>query len=109
MNAKPPELSASPALSSKNSFTDWELCMFCQGGKTFKKRTLCSITTFKMSQQIHVLEGAKCDHNLSLRVAGVNNLVAAEGKYHPNCYKRFLRNVSRSRDTAKDESEAVLF
>ena len=59
-----------------------------------------------MSQQI--LEGAKCDHDLSLRVAGVNDLIAAEGKYHPNCYKKILRNVSRSRDIAKNEGGAVL-
>ena len=39
-----------------------------------------------MSQQI--LEGAKCEHDLSLRLAGVNDLIAAEGKYHPNCYKK---------------------
>ena len=56
-----------------------------------------------MSQQI--LEGAKCDHDLSLRVAGVNDLIAAEGKYHPNCYKKILRNVSRSRDIAKMKVE----
>ena len=80
--------------------------MFCQDGKTSKKQTLWSFTTFKMSQQI--LEGVKCDHDLSLRVAGVNDLIAAEGKYHPDCYKNFLRNVSRSRDIAKDESGAVL-
>jgi len=60
-----------------------------------------------MSQQI--LERAKCDHDLSLRVEGVNGLIAAEGKYHPNCYKKFLRIVSRSRDIAKDEGGAVLF
>jgi len=80
--------------------------MFFQDGKTSKKRALCSVTTFKMSQQI--LEGAKCDHSLSLRVAGVSDLIAAKGKYHQNCYKKFLRNVSRSRDIAKDESGAVL-
>ena len=79
--------------------------MFCQDGKTSKKRTLCSVITFKTSQQI--LEGLKCDHDLSLRVAGVNDLIADEGKYHPvNCYKKFLRKVSRSRDIAKDESGA---
>ena len=43
--------------------------MFCQDGKTSKKQTLWSFTTFKMSQQI--LEGVKCDHDLSLCVAGV--------------------------------------
>ena len=26
--------------------------------------------------------GAKCDYDLSLRVSGVNDLIAAEGKYH---------------------------
>ena len=53
---------------------------------------MCSVTTLKMIQQI--LEGAKCDHDLFLRVAGVNDLIAAEGKYHPNCYKKFMRKVS---------------
>ena len=43
-----------------------------------------------------------------LSVAGVNDLIAAAGKCHPNCYKKFLRNVSRSRNIAKDESGAVL-
>ena len=77
--------------------------MFCQDGETSKKRSMCSVTTLKMSQRI--LEGGKCDHDLSLRVAGVNDLIAAEGRYHPNCYKR---KVSRSRDIAKDESGTVL-
>ena len=55
-----------------------------------------------MSQQI--LEREKCDHDLSLRVSGVNDLISAEGKYHPNCYKNFQRSVSGS----VDDSEAVL-
>ena len=50
--------------------------MFCQDGETSKKRTLCSVAAFKMSQQI--LEEAKCDHDLFLRVAGVNDVIAAE-------------------------------
>ena len=71
-----------------------------------KKQTLCSVTTFKMSQQI--FERAKCDHNFSLRMTDVSDLIAAEGKYHPNCYKKFLRNVSWPGNVAKDESGAVL-
>ena len=64
-NAKPSqsEISASSALRSKTSSTDWELCMLCQDGETSKKRSICSVTTLKMSQQI--LEGAKRDHDLS--------------------------------------------
>ena len=80
--------------------------MFCQDGETPKKQTLCSVTTFKMSRQN--IEGAKCEHDLSLRLTGVNDLIAAKGKYHPNCYKKCMRNVSRSRNVAKDESETVL-
>ena len=59
-----------------------------------------------MSQQI--LEGAKCEHSLSLSLASVNDLIAAEGKYHPNCYKKFLRIVSWSSNVAKDDSGTVL-
>ena len=80
--------------------------MFCQDKETPKKQTLCSVTTFKMSQQI--LEGAKCDHDLSLHVAGVSDLIAAEGKYHLNRYKKFQRRVSRSGIVANDESGAML-
>ncbi|CAH3166947.1 unnamed protein product [Porites lobata] len=102
----PPETATSSALRSKAPSTDWELCIFCQHGSTSKKQTLCSVTTFKMSQQ--TLKGAKCDLDLSLRVSGVNDLIAAEGKYHPNCYKKFQRSASRSVDIAKDDSGAVL-
>ena len=73
-------MAASSAFRSKTSSIEWELCIFCQDGSTFKKQILFSVTTFKMSQQI--LEGAKCDHDLSLRVSGVNDLITAEGKYH---------------------------
>ena len=78
-----PGLTANTALRSRTLPIDWKLCMFCQDGETRpKKQTLCSVT-FKMSQQI--LEGAKCEHDLSSRLAGVNDFIAAEGKYHPNC------------------------
>ena len=86
----PPGLTANTALRSRTLRTDWQLCMFCQDGETPEKQTLCSVTTFKMSQQI--LEGAKYERDLSLCLSGVNELIAAEGKYHPNCYKKFMRN-----------------
>ena len=96
-----------PAVRSRTSPTDWKLCMFCQHEETPKKQVLCSVTTFKMSQQI--LEGAKCKHSLSLRLARVNDLIAAEGKYHPNCYKKkFRRSVSRSSNVAKDDSGTLV-
>lgn len=92
-------------LRSSTSTTDWELCLFCQR-KQSNEETLCSITTFKVSKQI--IDGARCDHSLSVRVAGVTDLIAVEGKYHPNCYKKFLRNASRSKEEATDEKGVVL-
>ena len=41
-------------------------------------------------------------------LTGVNDLIAAKGKYHPNCYKKCMRNVSQSSNVAKDESGTVL-
>ena len=47
------------------------------------------MTTFKMSQNILAL--SKFDQKAHVRLAGVSDLIAAEGKYHPNYYKKFLR------------------
>ena len=41
-------------------------------------------------------------------MSGVNDLLAAEDKYHPNCYKKFQRSASQSVDIAKDDGGAVL-
>ena len=38
----------------------------------------------------------------------MNVLIAGDGKYHPNCQKKFLRNVSRSKSIAKAESGTLL-
>ena len=35
------------------------------------------------------------ERDLSCRLAGVRDLIAAEGKYHLKCYTRFLRNTER--------------
>ena len=51
------------------------------------------MTTFKISKRI--LDGAIYDHDVSVRVVGVSDMIAAEGKYHPNCYKRFLNKAQK--------------
>jgi len=33
------------------------------------------------------------DQTIHVRLSGINDLIAAEGKYHPNCLKRFERNM----------------
>ncbi len=45
--------------------------------------------TKKMSENI--LEGSRLDHKLSVQLAGVIDLIAAEAKYHLVCFKAFTR------------------
>ena len=42
-----------------------------------------------------ILEYAKYHHLLRIRFVLVNDLIASEGKYHPNCYKWFLKNSTK--------------
>lgn len=81
-----------PSLRSKTKPMNWKLCIFCQDNKT--KHNLCQITTENMSNQI--LSSAKYIEIICVRVAGVNDLIAAEGCYHPNCLKKFMRDTSKA-------------
>ncbi len=49
--------------------------------------------TKKMSENI--LEGSRLDHKLSVQLAGVIDLIAAEAKYHLVCFKAFTRMSSK--------------
>ena len=59
-----------------------------------KKVALNQVQTFQTSQKI--LLNVASDRELSCRLAGVSDLIAAEGKYHLKCYARFLRNTERN-------------
>ena len=82
-----------------NSASKLESVYFCQLEKP--KDRLVSIMTFSMSKQI--LQSAHLDYKLSVRLAGVNDLIAAEGKYLINL--THLRAYERS--TSKTENECV--
>lgn len=71
----------------------WDTCMFCQVSTTEK---LSSISTFKMSQNI--VEASRFDQRLNIRLSGISDLIAAEGKYHGNCYKSFVRRTSKTEE-----------
>lgn len=68
---------------------EWDKCVFCQesGGN------LSQVLTFGTSNKI--LEASECDLILGCRLAGVSDLVAAEVKYHLNCYSKALRQVDK--------------
>lgn len=80
------------AISSRRSNitpTKWDFCIFCQ--ETRKER-LSSIMTLNASQA--TLEESKLDPVLSIRLAGVTDLIA-EGKYHLSCRSSFKRSSEK--------------
>jgi len=77
---------------------DWNQCLFCQTSS--QKQRIISVMTLKKSQEI--LQAAGFDRNLSVRLAGVNDLIAAEGKYHLACYSGFSKSVAKAKKGSKD-------
>lgn len=76
----------------------WEKCIFCQKDKPEDKlRNIQVMTTSKK-----ILDLAQQDTELRLRLAGVNDLIAAEGKYHLICYREFLRKYQSTLSRAGD-------
>lgn len=70
----------------------WEKCIFCQEDKPHEN--LHNIQVLKTSENI--LQLARLDTELRCRLAGVNDLIAAEGKYHLICYRAFFRKYQSS-------------
>ena len=58
-----------------------------------------------MSQQI--LEAASYNYQLRTRLSDVNDLIAVEGKYHPNCYKQSMRYTAGTSPLPTDVIFAV--
>ena len=66
-----------------------------------KKVALNQVQTFQTSQKI--LLNVASDRELSCGLAGVSDLIAAEGKYHLKCYTRFLRNTERNEQRSETD------
>ena len=90
-------------LRSSLTSLNCDLCIFCQDAKV--KGTMCSVTTLKMSENILAL--SKFDQKAHVRPAVVSYLIAAEGKNHPNCYKKFLRFTSQTKERAQKTNLAM--
>ena len=101
-SAKPQECepsSSGTTLRSSTTAVDWDVCMFCQD--TSLKETLCSVTTLKMSDTI--LNLSKFDQDVHVRLSGISDIIAAEGKYHPKCFKKFQYNASKAKTTSETQ------
>ena len=53
-----------------------------------------------------VLKAAQCDYTMRCRLAGINNLIEADAKYHLKCYVQFTRKSSGT-GTIDDMSSVV--
>lgn len=95
----------SAELRSQTKPIDWKLCMFCQG--TSIKQKTCNVMSNNMSNQI--LSAAKYVEHIHIRVADVNDLMAAEGCYHPNCLKKFLRDSAKAKVENKSFDLAMVW
>ena len=86
---------------------DWKKRIFCQ--TDLKTVALNQVQTFETSDKI--LKNASFDKEVSCRLAGVSDLIAAEGKFHLKCYARFLRNAQKipQDDQEKDKAEVRSF
>ena len=73
---------------------DWTKCMFCQA---VKREELHNIEYMKKSKQI--MEDARLDPVMRVRLSGISDLPAAEGKYHLSCLVNFERKVANIRKT----------
>ena len=56
---------------------------------------------------IRIIEASQYSHKLSVALAGVNDLIAAEGQYHLKCYTKFLREASDVKRTADKNDLAM--
>lgn len=80
------------------------LCIFCQDLKV--KGRLYNVATFDTSKQI--LEASKYDPVIHVRLSGVSDLIASEGKYHVNCYNKFLWRTTTKKEWADVEAGVAM-
>ena len=62
--------------------------------------------TLKKSQEI--LQAAVFDRNLSARLAGVNDLIAAGGKYHLACYSGLSKSVAKAKKKGSKDIDIAM-
>ena len=67
---------------------NWETCVFCQKKEG---KNLRNVMTMALSDKILFM--AEGDVVMHVSLANVSDLVAAEGKYHVQCWVRFQRNI----------------
>ena len=87
------EQPSTPQRTSRRSVhpTDWSLCVFCQRPS---RHQLINIRSYNVNDPI--MNNAKYDNKMRVRLAGVSDVMAAEGKYHKYCLTKFERTTARN-------------
>ena len=70
---------------------DWSLCIFCLSQS---RQQLINIESYHVNDPI--MRNAKYDHKMDVGLAGVSDLMAAEGKYHKYCLTKCNRTTARN-------------
>ena len=94
------------ASRSSRSKIDWSKCFFCKK-KTYKKVTeLINVSTFTACQTIKRAATIQGDEAmLHLLLGGNDDLMAAEAKYHKNCYSLYIAKKVRD-DKGESSNES---
>ena len=90
-------------LRSKTPQINWKLCIFCQQEK---KESLHLVQELRVGKRI--LEASKYDQVLSVRLACVNDLTAADGAYHRSCMVKFERQTAHIASMAPNTSDIAM-
>ena len=77
--------------------------MFCQENQ---KEAVHLIQELKLSRRI--LQAAKYDRYLSVKLTCVNDLTAADGRYHRTCLIKFERRSKRVADGSHKGADIIL-
>lgn len=88
---------------SSTSPVDWSKCMFCQTDES--KLTLNNVQTLQTSNKILGIAASGIDEEISCKLGGVHDLVAAEGKYHLKCYASFLRKAKKHSTISQESND----
>ena len=88
---------SSRTFRSEMAPVDWSNCLICKN-KTYKKnRDLTNVRTFEACQTIRLAAERKGDTSMLHILNGVNgDLIAAEAKYHKNCFATYVSKKSTS-------------
>ena len=84
---------------------DWSKCFFCNNKTHKKDKKLINIATFEACESIKKAAEAKNDEKTLHTLRSVNDLIAAEAKYHKSCYASYTSKSNLRFQVPRDKEE----